>query len=210
MMPLTEGACKPYLDKCGVCNSNECDNGTYQCQDYLCNEILDDLQNHEITSGLIQTKDSTVMEDTSLNDLQSSHKIVPGPIQTKGSAVSDALLLDDILELNFKPKPDLNVKLPEDKEVPRISGCEFLSTGELLLYDHRNDQLKLLDYFLVVQSSLALDEPHDVPLLDGNTAGVTMPFKRKLQYVKPALAADKTISFDTECWGVAATCDEIF
>ena len=126
-----------------------------------------------------------------MNDLQSSHKIVPGPIQTKGSAVSDALLLDDILELNFKPKPNLNVKLTEDKEVPRISGCEFLSTGELLLYDHRNDQLKLLDYCLVVQSSLALDEPHDVSLLDGNTAGVTMPFKRKLQYVKPALAADK-------------------
>ena len=221
MMPLTEDACKPYLDKCGVCNSNECDRGTYhycnQCQDYLCNscrhdhEILDDLKNHEIKSGLIQAKDSTVSDDRKLNDLQ-SHGISPGQIMDNFPGNSDAFLLDDILELNFKPKSDVNARSPEDKEVPRISGCAFLSTGELLLCDWRNSKLKLLDYSSEIRSILALDGPHAVALVDDNTAVVTMPFKRKLQYVslKPELTEDKTVSFDTECWGAAVAGDEIF
>lgn len=184
-----------YRKKCDVCESDDVDKWAWhycnQCKRYLCNacrydhRTLGDLQDHTILSGMIL------------------------PMQ---SASGDIIVLDNILDLKYKPKRSVNVRLPEDKEVPRISGCLFLPTEQLLLCDRRNNKIKLLDLFLVTVSSLTLEGANDAALVDDNTVVVTLPFQKKLQYVNlnPKLSAAQIISFDEECWGVAVAGNEIF
>ena len=119
-----------------------------------------------------------------------------------------------MLYLKVKSSSKVNIKLPQDKRPPRISSCAFLPNGELLLVDHRNCSLKLLDRALVLQNSFDLspNKPWDVSVVDNSTVLVTLPFTKRLQFIQiyPSFSTGSSVKFDKECWGVAVSAEHIY
>ena len=52
---------------------------------------------------------------------------------------------EDILNLTVKSSHKVNIKLPEEGNIPGIVGCAFMPGGLLLLCDHMSNKLKLLN-----------------------------------------------------------------
>ena len=61
--------------------------------------------------------------------------------------------LDTRLNLKVKSFRKVNINLSHDKVTPRVSSCAFLPNGELLLADHENCSVKLLDKTFSVKNS---------------------------------------------------------
>ena len=119
-----------------------------------------------------------------------------------------------MLNLKVESSCKVNIKLPQDEESPRISSCAFLPNGELLLVDHNNCSLKLLDRALLLQNSFDLlpDIPWDVSVLDSSTVVVTFPFTKGLQFIQifPSFSRGSSVKFDKECQGVAVSAEHIY
>ena len=118
-----------------------------------------------------------------------------------------------MLNLKVKSTSKVNIKLPQDKGTPRISGCAFLPNGELLLVDHRNWNLKLLDRTLTIKNSFVLpNRPFDVSVLGTNTVVVTFPSKKKLQFIQisPSFSRGSSVQFHKECKGVVVAVGRIY
>ena len=118
-----------------------------------------------------------------------------------------------MLDLKVKSSCKVNIKLPQDEKSPRISSCAFLPNGELLLVDHNNFSLKLLDRALVLQNSFVLltNRPWDVSVVDSSTVVVTLSDKR-LQFIQihPSFSRGSSVKFDKKCCGVAVSAEHIF
>lgn len=99
-----------------------------------------------------------------------------------------------------------------DKETPWISGCTVMPNGFIVLCDHSNKMLKLLNNVFIVTESLEVCDPWDVSVVDINNVIVTLPNKQQLQYVQviPQMKAGRSINFDEECWGVDVSGDHIY
>ena len=193
-----------YLYQCGVCHSGDCDDTSWhycsQCREYLCvmctsdHSKLSDLQNHKVTTGIM------------INNHQSTRK----------------LMFDQVLDLHVTASRKVNIRLPDDTFEPWISGCTFLSNGDLLLCDLVNHKLKLLDSTLTVKDNIKIEgglcdiavasgplyDPHDS---FENTAIVTIPSKHMLQYVRliPNLRTSCTRILDKRCYGICVAGDLI-
>ena len=119
-----------------------------------------------------------------------------------------------MLNLKVKSPCKVNIKHPQDKGSPRITSCAFLPNGELLLVDHRNYSLKLLDRALVLQNSFDLlpDRPWDVSVVESSTLVVILPFTKRLQFIQiyPSFSRGSSVKFDKECWGVAVSAEHIY
>ena len=76
---------------------------------------------------------------------------------TMATAPANTDQLDNMLNLNVQSSSKVNIKLPQDKEIPRISSCTFLPSGELLLVDRRNCSLTVK-----FKKVLSPDRPWDV------------------------------------------------
>ena len=102
--------------------------------------------------------------------------------------------------------------MPSDKKEPCISGCTFLPDGQLLICDYKNKKIKLLDSSLAVLDSLELESVENVAVVNNNTAVVTMPIQKKLQfvYISEKLRIGRTMSFRKECYGVTVTGNEMY
>ena len=197
-MSADETSRKTYMYKCGICESEECDKISWhycnQCYNYLCSacrydhRILDDLHEHKISSG----------------------RILPG--ESSSNQLADAYAFDNVLDFKTMESRKVSIKLPSDKREPCISGCTFLPDGQLLICDYKNKKIKLLDSSLAVHDSLELESAEDIAVVDNNTAVVTMPTQRKLQflYISEKLRKGRTLSFRKECYGVAVTGNEMF
>ena len=122
--------------------------------------------------------------------------------------------LDNILDLIVKKSCKINIKLPQDEELPRISGCAFLKNDELLLVDHQNYSLKLLDRDLVFKNSFVLspDLPWDVSVVDNNTVVITLPKQKRLQFIQifPSFSRGSCVKFDKKCYGIALLAGNIY
>ena len=108
---------------------------------------------------------------------------------------------------------EVKVKLSEDKHVPWISGCSILLTGELVLCDRTNHKIKLHDTGGIRQDNLRLPSmPWDVSVIDANNVIVTLPDKKRLQYIQvlPQLKAGQTIQVGKMCFGVEVSSGEIY
>ena len=131
-------------------------------------------------------------------DKQASHN---SGIQTVISQNNQDVILDLSPQLISK----VNVKVANDKDVPLISGCTFLSSGEHLLCDHRNLNIKLFNRSLTVSDSIQIvSRPWDIAVVNDKTAIVTMPYVKQLQYVDlvPKLSLGSKLSTKWPCWGI--------
>ena len=119
-----------------------------------------------------------------------------------------------MLNLKVESSCKINIKLPQVEDSPRISSCAFLPNGELLLVDHHNCVLKLLDRALVLQNSFDLspNKPWDVSAVDNSTVVVTLPVTKRLQFIQiyPSFSRGSSVKFDKECQGVAVSAEHIY
>ena len=145
----TDGTRKEAPYYCAECSSYLC----YTCRDH--HRKLSVLRGHDV---------SLVKALSELNISQ--------PEETKPL---DTYYGDDVVNQAMQFAHEVNIKLPTDISSSAITGSTFLSDGKLLLCDHNNFNLKLLDSYLVMQETLALDSrPWDVAALDDRTALVTL------------------------------------
>ena len=118
----------------------------------------------------------------------------------------------NFLKMNVQTSRDVQIKLPDDKKTPWITGCTFMPDGQLVLCDRYNYKIKLLSSTLDITVSLGLDSwPWDISTVDSNTAVVTIPDRKQLQFMQvvPTLKTSQTIQLDQRCYGVDCR-DEIY
>ena len=107
----------------------------------------------------------------------------------------------------------INVKLQSDAEGAWISGSTFLSSGELVLCDCKNNKLKLLDKNLKMKESIDVSEiPWDVATVNQHQVIITFPFKKYLQYIQvtPSLALGHKVDLGMKCCGVTVSRESIY
>ena len=69
--------------------------------------------------------------------------------------------------LKIQSTKTVDVSLPEDKKTPWITGFAFISAENVILCDHLNENIKLLDSSWTVKHSLKLSQyPYDVAVVD--------------------------------------------
>ena len=119
----------------------------------------------------------------------------------------------NFLKVKVQNSQDVQIKLPSDKKTPIITGCTFMADGQLLVCDHYNNNIKLLNSKLDITDSLGLaGYPWDTSAVDSVTAVVTLPDRKQLQFIDivPSLKAGKQIQLDKECYGVDVVRDDIY
>ena len=117
------------------------------------------------------------------------------------------------LKMKAQNSREVQIKLPNDKSPPAITGCTFMVDGQLLLCDHPNKTIKLLNSTFDKTGNLVLDsEPWDISAVDSTRAVATLPDLKQLKFIDivPSLKADKQIQLDKKCWGVDVARDEIY
>ena len=119
----------------------------------------------------------------------------------------------NFLKMKVQNSREVQIKLPNDKNVPIITGCTFMADGQLLLCDRHNNTIKLLNSTLDITGNLALDSwPWDISAVDSTRAIVTLSDIKQLKFIDIVLAlkADKRIQLDKRCYGVDVARDEIY
>lgn len=87
-----------------------------------------------------------------------------------------------------------------------ITGCEFMSNGNLVLCDNTNKKLKVFDRKYKCTSVQTLpSQPWDVTLVDDDVMVVTLPERKQLQFVdsNPRLMLKNSLNVVKHCWGVS-------
>ena len=131
------------------------------------------------------------------------------------SSDSDSTQKDHVIILDMKVKSakEVNIKLSDDGSTPHISDCTFLSNGRILLFDHNNDNVKLLDNDISVKQSLELPTgPFNVAAVGENEVIVRFGITNNLQYIysHPDLKLGKRITLPNECRGLRVVNDNIY
>ena len=116
-------------------------------------------------------------------------------------------------EMSVTARNKSNVKLHSDAQDVWISGSAFLPSGELVLCDHNNKKLKLLDKSLQMKESIDVPgRPLDVAPVNQQQVIVTFPFKQYLQFIQvtPSLALGHKVDLGMNCWGVSVSRESIY
>lgn len=136
-----------------------------------------------------------------------------GRAEHQKDGIPDVLQAHDISNMTITSSRKVKIELPGNKESCKFTGCVFVQGGQLLLCDHENKNILLLDGSLAVQDLLKFDRsPWGIAVVNDSTAIVTFPYQQKMLYVcfKPKLRSGSTVSFDQNCYGVAVGGNEIF
>lgn len=120
-----------------------------------------------------------------------------------------------LLNASVKSARNVNVRLPDDRRVPLITGCTFLGRGELVLCDHGNCKLILLNSDVTSELDFMRFYPYrpwDVSAVNKNIVAVTVPSNRTLRFIQiyPSLCTIDTVRFDKKCFGVAVAVTKIY
>ena len=116
-------------------------------------------------------------------------------------------------EMSVTARNQVNVKVQSDTKDAWISGSAFLPSGELILCDHTNKKLKLLDENLQMKESIDVPEyPWDIAVVNQHQVIVTFPRQQYLQFIQvtPSLALGHTVDLGMECWGVTVSRESIY
>lgn len=111
---------------------------------------------------------------------------------------------------------DISVRLSGwsfDRERCCITGCEFLPNGKLLLCDNGNKKMKLFDKkFKCVSAHGVSSMPWDVAVIDKNRAVVTVPDRKKLQFIEVhrKISFKESVTLQQNCWGISHSNGELF
>ena len=202
------------------------------CSEYFCNSCRNEhksfkiSKDHKIWSTTAPRQDQTVTGGLQTSPSEGLSKLSIGhhptltgmglPSQSVNSlpsqsvntaaASSGTYQFGNVLNLKLKSSRKVYIKQAQDQETPSIASCEFLQNGELLLLDHLNYNLIMLDKTLAVKDSFSLypKRPRDVSALDENTVIVTCPRDKMMQYIHiyPEYTVGSRTVFDMQCYGV--------
>ena len=168
-------------------------------------ELIKDIRNSMQPPKLEFQKNKKLID--MLKSVEGFGKIEPSEI--------DSVQQDHVITLDMKVKStnEVNIKLSDDGKGPYITGCTFLSNGGVLLCDHWNIKVKLLDCDMSIKKSLKLsDNPYNVAAVDENEALITFGVSKDLQfiYTLPELKQGKRITLPNKCYGLQVVNNEIY
>ena len=107
----------------------------------------------------------------------------------------------------------VNIKVQSDAYNAHISGSAFLPSGELILCDHVNRKLKLLDENLQMKESIDVPEsPWHLAPVNQHQVIVTYLWQQYLQFIQvtPSLALGRTVDLGVQCRGVTVSRESIY
>ena len=168
--------------------------------------VLDDLQNNFERADLWFQRNSKLVEMQQTIDSL-------GSIKEKDFVSYEGTSTKVVLGMKVQSSRQLNVRLSDDNELPWITGCCFMPSGDLVLCERANYKLKLLDRTFKVKDNLSLnDNPWSLSVIDNSNVIVTIPDTKQLQYVQlvPRMKAGRVIKLDKKCWDVAVAGNEIY
>ena len=115
-------------------------------------------------------------------------------------------------EMSVTTRNQVNIRVQSDS-YNAISGSAFLSSGELILCDHSNSKLKVLDENLQMKESIDVPgKPWDVAPVNQHQVIVTFPWQHYVQFIQvtPSLALGHTVDLGMTCWGVTVSRESIY
>ena len=116
-------------------------------------------------------------------------------------------------EMSVTARNQVNVKVPSDTRDAHITGAAFLPSGQLILCDYINNNLKLLDENLQMKESIDLPKaPWDIAVVNQHQVIVTFLCQQYLQFIQvtPSLALGHTVYLGMQCWGVTVSRESIY
>ena len=116
-----------------------------------------------------------------------------------------------IPDMKLKSIRKVNIKSPDDDRTPYIIDSTFMSNGYVLLCDHLNRNVKLLDSDLSVKQCLKLSkDPYNVAAVRENEAIINMRSDVQYIYTHPDLKLGKKVTLPDKCYGLKVVNDEIY
>ncbi|XP_052779464.1 E3 ubiquitin-protein ligase TRIM33-like [Mya arenaria] len=112
----------------------------------------------------------------------------------------------DLSQAKFSRQPDISVNTSGDRRECCLTNMTLLTGDRLILVDHTNSSLKLVDTKnnkLVSQVKLP-SKPWDLCHLPGDMAAVTLPWMKKIQFVsiQGNVTLQDVVKVDGECRGI--------
>ena len=148
--------------------------------------------------------------------LSRSHKVLSGAKMPKHFKTTDTDIRHGNimwLDKRIRSISKVNIRIPDDSEVPYIHGCCCMPDGKVVLCGYTNYQIKLLDssYKLIANQKLPAS-PHDIAVLNDAEAIITIPDKGQLLIVAVTsqLRIIRTIQLLEVCMGVDVSRGEIY
>ena len=195
------------VNDCVICEAegrnNEANFYCKTCQKYLCPECRDQHRRSK------QSKDHIIQDLDGVSD-SGAHKIIDLQRIVREPNEADLLKLTVIDEFTN----DVNIKLPDDRHTPKITGCTFLQRGELIVCDHANSKVILLNSDLTSEVDYRRfpHRPWDVSAINQSTVVVTFPTDKSMTYIQifPVLCDIQRVTFDRKCFGVAVAKGKIY
>ena len=143
--------------------------------------------------------------------LSRSHKVLSGAKMPKHHDIRHGNIM--WLDKRIRSISKVNIRIPDDSEVPNIHGCCCMPDEKVVLCDNTNYQIKLLDssYKLIANQKLPAS-PHDIAVRNDAEAIITIPDKGQLLIVAVTsqLRIFRTIQLDKVCMGVDVSRGEIY
>ena len=184
---------------CGPCISKnikrEPSHYCEECSEYLCDTCKD------VHGALKVLRSHTVLSGAKM----------PKHFNTAGTGIRHGNII--WLNKRIRSISKVNIRIPDDSEVPCIWGCCVMPEGQAVLCDTNNDQIKLLDSSYKLIGNLKLPaRPFDISVLNDTEVIITLPHKRQLLIVAVTsqLRIIRTIQLDKECCCVDVSRGEIY
>ena len=184
---------------CGPCISKnikrEPSHYCEECSEYLCDTCKD------VHGALKLLRSHTVLSGAKM----------PKHFNTAGTDIRHGNIM--WLDKRIRSISKVNIRIPDDSEVPLICGCCVMSDGQAVLCDWNNQQIKLLDSSYKLIANLKLPaRPQDISVLNDTDVIITLPLKRQLLIVAVTsqLRIIRTIQLDKVCWCVDVSGGEIY
>ena len=98
-----------------------------------------------------------------------------------------------------------DIKLPIDEKIPTITGCCFSPDGGVIICDHDNKKVKILDKEMKIKFTIPCPEsPSDVARFDENSAVVLYASDNSFQFVcvKPGIMLQQKKATKLSCYGL--------
>ena len=138
-------------------------------------------------------------------------------LHTEANSLGSLIITENILKTvllgrQAKSRREVNARLAGDKTDPEITGCAVMPNRFVVICDHSNDKIKLLDSYLAIRDSLNLPCPWNVSVVDSANVIVTLVSKKQLRYLQifPSLKAGRVLQLDKMCCGVAVSGENIY
>ena len=184
---------------CGPCISKnikrEPSHYCKECSEYFCDTCKD------VHGALKVSRSHTVLSGAKM----------PKHFNTAGTDIRHGNIM--WLDKKIRSISKVNIRIPDDSQVPWISACCVMTDGQAVLCDFNNYQIKLLDSSYKLIANLKLHaQPWDIAVLNDTEVIITPAYMAQLLIVAVTsqLRIIRTIQLDKVCWGVDVSGGEIY